>query len=151
MTPDTLATIHRLAFQAERPWSVDEFSELLANPHVGLHSHRHGFALSRSIAGESELLTLAVDPDYQRRGIGRALTRQWLSDVANIAQTAFLEVAADNTAACHVYRTECFTEIARRPAYYARKNGAAMDAILMRRDLTCGQLSESGTQPTESG
>lgn len=151
MTPEALACLHRAAFWSERPWSAAEFDGLLDSRFVHLNTHPHGFALSRTVAGESELLTIAVHPDFQGQGIGRALTKEWLAGLRGSAQTAFLEVAADNTAALHLYTTEGFTEIGRRAGYYARKNAAAADAIVMQRGVTFGQTPESTTQTRESG
>ena len=37
-----------------------------------------GFSLARSVAGESELLLLAVAPEHRRGGIVRSLLRQFL-------------------------------------------------------------------------
>lgn len=133
MTPARMAALHALAFVRERPWRAEEFAGLMDSPHVVVHGAAHGFALARSVAGETELLTLAVDPAQQRQGIGRKLTEQWLAQ--SNAETAFLEVAADNTGACALYTALGFAEAGRRPAYYARKCTAPVDAILMRRAL----------------
>lgn len=143
MTPDALAALHRAAFVQSRAWTAAEFSDLLAQRFTALTLRPHGFALSRTLAGESELLAIAVHPSQQGNGIGRALIRQWLTETAATAQTALLEVAADNTAALHLYATEGFTEIACRPAYYPRKNAAAVDAIVMHRPVTFGQVPNS--------
>lgn len=147
MTPEDLAALHKAAFLTERPWSAAEFSGLLQTPFVSLFPHDHGFALSRTVAGETELLTLAVDPASRRKGIGRLLTRNWLSANEIKADTAFLEVAADNIAAVALYESLGFDTIATRGAYYARKNGAAADAMVMRRHLTSGQPPDSMDQP----
>lgn len=136
MTPERMADLHRAAFQSERPWSATEFHDLLASKFARSFHDANGFALTRTVAGESELLTLAVDPVFQRQGIGRLLTMAWLDSIADNAQSAFLEVAADNVAARALYTSFGFAEVAKRSAYYARKNAAAADAIVMRRDLT---------------
>lgn len=146
-----LAAIHRAAFHKERPWSAAEFEDLLANKFVSLHHMGHGFALWRTIAGESELLTMAVAPNRQGEGLGRKMLREWLASLQPTAEAAFLEVAADNQPAIHLYTSEKFTEIARRTAYYARKNAAPADAIIMRRLLTLGQAPDFATKMPESG
>lgn len=151
MTPDALAALHGAAFRTERPWSASEFRDLLSSPLVTLFAVPAGFALTRTVAGESELLTLAVHPDQQGKGIGRTLLRRWLADMQQTAEAAFLEVAADNTAAISLYTSEGFSEIARRPAYYARKNAAAADAVVLRRSVTLGQGAKSAPLPSESG
>lgn len=148
MTPQHLSALHHAAFKTERPWAACEFESLLTSTYVTLYAVPQGFALARSIAGESELLTLAVDPAHQRQGIGRTLTMEWLAAIAPVADTAFLEVAADNNAAHALYLSLGFSEIARRSAYYARKNAAPADAIVLRRDITSG---DSGLHMPESG
>ncbi len=136
MTPAQLAALHNIAFQTDRPWSAAEFADLIQSTFVHIIPHAHGFALTRTVAGESELLTLAVDPAFQRQGIGHALTRAWLEAIADTAQSAFLEVAADNVGARALYAKLGFDVVATRPVYYTRKNAAHVDAIVMRRDLT---------------
>ena len=52
-----------------------------------------GFSLYRTIAGDSELLLLAVDPRAQRKGIGRKLLDGFIADAtANGAERIHLEV-----------------------------------------------------------
>jgi ribosomal-protein-alanine N-acetyltransferase len=69
-----------------------------------------------------------VDPEHQRRGIGRALL-QAILDHAEGA-TVFLEVRTDNDSAIRLYRSEGFDVIGIRRRYY-RPSGA--DAFTMRR------------------
>lgn len=140
MTPDALAALHKAAFSRERPWSAAEFASLIDQPHVTVCADPHGFALVRTVAGETELLTLAVDPAHQRQGVGRQLTQDWLRRCD--AQTAFLEVAADNTPAIALYESLGFAQAGRRAAYYARKKGADADAIVMRRGLPLGNPAQ---------
>lgn len=75
-----------------------------------------GFAVSRRLAeGESELLNLAVDPLFRRRGIGRRLVTQLTS--AN-HETIWLEVRESNALAHNFYKTLGFCDAGRRPDYY---------------------------------
>ena len=143
MTPDDLARIHRAAFTSDRPWRAREFADLLQSPHVALSDAAHGFALTRTVAGESELLTVAVDPAFQRRGIARQLLDSWLTAAKENAARAFLEVAADNHAAIALYHQLGFAEISRRRGYYARADAAPADALIMACDLTFGHAGDS--------
>lgn len=133
-----LARLHRAAFTVSRPWSAAEIADLLKSPHVTLFTDPHGFAMTRLVAGEAELLTVAVDPVHHRKGIAEALLREWLQTLAGRAETAFLEVAADNTAAHMLYAKLGFTEVARRAGYYARPGAFSVDAVIMRVALTKG-------------
>jgi ribosomal-protein-alanine N-acetyltransferase len=133
VTPERMAQIYAAAFPDMRPWSAAEIADLLCNPMIEAITGDDAFGLTQTIAGESELLTLAVHPGAQGKGTGRALLREWLGK--NGVQVAFLEVAADNTAAIALYHSTGFAQEGLRPAYYPRKNAPPADAILMRRQL----------------
>lgn len=134
MTPGALAAIHAAAFTHERPWGAAEFADLIANPLTHLETATHGFALWRGIAGEAELLTIAVDPAAQGRGIGAGLMAGWMGKAAATCTEAFLEVAADNAAAVHLYSRYGFETKAKRAGYYRRPAGRA-DALILRAPL----------------
>ena len=138
MTPVQMAQIHQSAFLSERPWQASEFTDLLSQPFTQAFSMPGGFALTRTLAGESELLTLAVSPDFQRQGIAQRLLTQWLSHASTVAESAFLEVAADNTPACALYEKLAFRASGLRKGYYARSEAPAVDAVLMTWALTSG-------------
>ncbi len=138
MTPGEMARIHAAAFAPQRGWNADEFTALLAQPHSSAFTAQGGFALTRTVAGETELLTLAVAPDHQRRGVANSLITEWTQSTSTSAETAFLEVAADNTGAIALYNKHGFIQSGLRKAYYARADGAAADALLMTRALTRG-------------
>lgn len=138
MTPARMAQIHAAAFLHERGWTEPEFSDLIQAPYTRVYTRETGFALTRTLADESELLTLAVDPAAQRQGTARALIHEWLHDIRQDAQTAFLEVAADNTPALALYEGLSFERSGLRRGYYARAGAPAVDALLMARALTQG-------------
>lgn len=135
MTPAALATIHAASFTTPRPWSETEFAGFLADPLCYLTEGPGGFVLGRAVAGEAELLTIAVLPLQRRKGLGRRLLQAFLQDArARGAEAAFLEVAADNPAAIGLYLAAGFARVGRRPGYYAAPDGA-IDALCFRRDL----------------
>ena len=77
MTPDALAALHRLCFtDTPRPWSAEEFRELLELPSTLFAVRPGGFALGRLAGLEAEVLTLAVHPAARRRGLGAALVER---------------------------------------------------------------------------
>jgi len=88
-----------------------------------------GFALWRTIAGESELLLLAVRPEFRHHGIGTTLLQALLNLSANNGiNRVFLEMRDGNPAGS-LYLSAGFTEIGRRPNYYRRGLGEPVDAI----------------------
>ena len=92
-----------------------------------------GFSAARIAGPESELLLLAVDPQFRGRGIGRLLIDDWRAwATGEGAEDYFLEMRADNDAV-HLYERAGFTECGRRPAYYRGNDGKLRDAITMRR------------------
>ena len=144
MTPAEMAALHHAVFVTPRPWSEAEIRTLLDQPTVFAVTQPQGFAMGQAIAGEAELLTLAVAPAHRRAGRGRALLAAF-EDAARIrgADTAFLEVAADNAAAIALYDRQGYAACGRRKGYYRGDEGREIDAVIMRRSLAMprGQAS----------
>jgi ribosomal-protein-alanine N-acetyltransferase len=138
VTPADLASLHARCFGTPRPWSAGEFAALLADPLAFLLVEGDaGFLLGRAMAGEAELLTLAVAPEARRRGLGKVLVARFLYQARlRAADTAFLEVADDNAAARALYAQAGFEEVGRRRGYYHRPDGQAVDALVLRRVLS---------------
>jgi len=140
MTPDALANLHARAFTTPRPWSAEEFASWIADPlALLLVEGDAGFLLGRAVAGEAELLTLAVAPEARGRGLGRRLVSRFVYQARlRGAKVAFLEVAEDNAPARAVYAGAGFAESGRRRGYYRMPGGRAVDALLLQRVLTDG-------------
>ncbi|SMH49097.1 GNAT family N-acetyltransferase [Maritimibacter sp. HL-12] len=135
MNPDALAAIHARAFSGARGWSAAEIAGLLDAPGGFVVTAAEGFALGRAVAGEAELLTIAVAPEHRRKGQGRALLAGFEAEAAaRGADAAFLEVAADNAAARALYTVSGWRETGRRKSYYPRPGGA-VDAITLTKAL----------------
>ncbi len=136
MTPAAMAALHARCFTTPRPWTAAEFAALLAEPPVFATLAETGFALGRVVADEAELLTIAVAPEARRNGEGRALLDGFLrTALARGAETAFLEVAADNAAALALYRRSGFSEAGRRRGYYHSPGNPPVDALVMVKSL----------------
>ena len=130
-----LATIHAAAYPPDEAWPESAFAALLALPTTrGLIDLRGGLILASVVAGEAEILTLAVHPAARRRGLGRALLDTALDEAAAAGASAMLlEVSDINSAARMLYESSGFTAVGRRRRYYP--DGS--DALVMRRDITC--------------
>ena len=95
-----------------------------------------GFSLSRIVAGEAELLLVAVDRAWRRRGIGRLLVEKVADDARLRGATAlFLEVRENNNAARDLYRRLGFVDVGRRANYYTGSSGDRFAAITMHRPI----------------
>lgn len=136
MTPAEMAEIHAACFVTPAPWSPDTFATYASDPLTICAFLHRGFGILRVVADEAELLTLAVSPDQQRRGIARALLHK-LSQAAAAqgATTLFLEVNAQNAPAIALYRSEGFIQSGERTGYYRTPDGQRQDALLFSTQL----------------
>ncbi len=135
-----LARIHGQSFY--RGWPVEEFGQFLseaASPvYIACDARRRivGFALIRTVLDESELLTIAVDPKWRGKGMGKALMDAVFADLMHSpARRMFLEVDEQNHAAIRLYEKLGFATISSRKGYYPRPDGTAATALVMARDL----------------
>ena len=115
-------------------WSEAQCLGILALPGSHLIAARDGasvtgFALSRVVLDEAELMLLAVDPAAQRAGLGRMLLDAIVREArAADAIRLSLEVRSGNPAIA-LYLTAGFTQVGSRPAYYRGINGERFDAL----------------------
>lgn len=137
MIPAELAALHRRSFRTPPPWSEADFATFTADPLAFLLVEGDaGFLLGRAVAGEAELLTLAVAPESRRLGLGARLVARFLYQARlRGAARAFLEVSAENPAAIALYESAGFAAAGRRRGYYATPEGGRIDAVVMARDL----------------
>ncbi len=136
------AQIHSAFFA--RAWGPADFTELLVDQSVvadglfdGTGQKLLGFALSRKVAPEAELLSIAIDSGQQGRGLGKSLLRAHLSRLASQEiQEIFLEVEQENVSAISLYRSFGFVTVGERTGYYQKKDGSRATALVMRASLT---------------
>ena len=129
-----MALLHGLAFPPGERWGPDAFALQLALPGAfGFVSGAGGTVLARVAADEAEILTVAVAPEAQGQGLGRALLEHAMHEAARRgASSMVLEVSVANAAALALYKAAGFATVGRRPRYYP---GGA-DALIQRRTLT---------------
>lgn len=136
MTPGQMAALHARAMTIPRPWTAREFADLLASQTVFFTGGPAGFALGRTVLDEAELLTLAVDPDRRREGLGRSCLAAFEAEARGRgAVSCHLEVAADNIAAASLYEGAGYVRTGVRQRYYAVPGSGAIDAHLYRKIL----------------
>ncbi|MEO1964017.1 GNAT family N-acetyltransferase [Hyphomonas sp.] len=134
-----MSRLHMRCF--DDPWSAVSFRGLLLDTSIlTLGVERDGglaaFVMAQTIAGESDILTVATDPDLRRQGlaatlIGALINRLGERGVSRIT----LDVAEDNAPARALYRGFGFTEDGRRPRYYTAGRDVPVDAVLMSRNM----------------
>lgn len=131
------------------PWSHESFVEELLRPHSSLQVARlregfgevvAGFICFWLVADEIQILNIAVQEAYRKRGIGRTLLLDCLrTGFEKRARKAVLEVRLSNLAAQSLYTSLGFRAVGRRPDYY----GAIREpALLMELNLVELQFDE---------
>lgn len=140
-----LATVDAIMAEAFDPqfgeaWTRSQCLGIMAMPGVWLTIAETGgvavgFALSRIIVDEAELLLLATRPVERRRGVAGALLRAVLADAqAGGAVALHLEVRNGNDA-IKLYTSIGFSKVGVRRDYYRGGNGNVFDAFTFRREL----------------
>ena len=119
-------------------WTGPQCAGLLTMPGVWLSLATDGpevvgFALARVVAGEAELLLLAVKRPAQGRGVGQSLLDRF-TEIAKSrgADRLHLEVREGNRA-IKLYKRAGFSEVGRRRNYYNGQNGEVYDALTLAR------------------
>lgn len=123
------------------PWSASGIAELFENqtvlslvaigngPEMGLA----GYAFARVIAGEAEILNLAVMPSFRRLGVGGQLLDSALAGARELGVSeVFLEVRESNEPAKALYRARGFRPVGLRTDYYRKPRE---NALVLRLDL----------------
>lgn len=138
-----MADIHAATFP--RAWTDGEIEQLLSQPTtLGLvlrKPHSSGgmpvaFAIARTAAAETEVLTIAVHPSWQGYGCGRRLMDALLERThRDRVQSIFLEVDEHNVRAIALYKRLRFVVVGNRPSYYNKPDGSRSKALVMRRDI----------------
>tara|TARA_X000000368_G_scaffold92987_1_gene71094 strand:+ start:2483 stop:2917 length:435 start_codon:yes stop_codon:yes gene_type:complete len=127
-----LALIHSLCFEKHPPpYSENTIQGFLKDKNYHLvKEEEKGFALARVIENVSELITLAVVPEFRRTGIANKLLCELIEKIKILGANQFtLEVAENNTPAINLYRKFNFQSLHRRKNYFSNKQDR-LDAIV---------------------
>lgn len=114
-------------------WNAAQCAAVLGGPGIWLllaelDGRPAGFALTRTVLDEAELLLIAVHPEARRRGVGAALLDAVLAGCRQRSvDRVFLEVRACNPAIA-LYTAWGFSKVGERPNYYRGANGKLYDA-----------------------
>ncbi len=94
-----------------------------------------GFALTRQVLDEEEILLIAVLPQHRGKGVGKQLLQEVIDRARNRSVTrVFLEMRDGNPAE-HLYRRFGFEKIGHRAGYYRGAVGGPLDAITFAKDI----------------
>jgi ribosomal-protein-alanine N-acetyltransferase len=119
---DEIWNIQSQAGQAAHWRPADYLSHICLIAMIG--GRTAGFAVARRTApDELEILNIAVDPRFRRRGVARKLIQEVL---AGFEGTVFLEVRQSNAAARKLYHSLGFETMAVRKEYYSDSGEAAI-------------------------
>ncbi|MEY3219579.1 MAG: ribosomal-protein-alanine N-acetyltransferase [Pseudomonadota bacterium] len=121
------------------PWTMGIFQDCLKSGYVcwglDISNHLIGYGIVSVAAGESHVLNIVIDPDFQKKGYGNYLMRYLLYLAKKHgAEIIFLEVRTSNETAHRLYRQLGFNEIGIRKNYYPSKKGRE-DAIILALEL----------------
>jgi len=121
-------------------WNTGQCLGILSLPDVWLSfaedgDRTVGFALSRLLIDEAELLLLAVEPHARGHGVGRALIERTVTIAAGKGARRLLLEVRDGNQAFDLYTEAGFGEIGRRRDYYRGLDGTARDALTLARPI----------------
>ena len=134
---DIEAVMHVENRAYEFPWSEAIFRDCLRVGYCCWVIEQDGVLIGYGVmsvaVGESHILNLCIDPDYQSTGLGKKLLVHLLATAQeHNANMTFLEVRPSNFAAIKLYLGSGFDEIGSRRNYYPAKLGRE-DALILAR------------------
>ena len=114
--------------------ALSRFADAPANHYfgaVGADGDLLGYGGISLVADEAEIITVAVDPRYRRRGIARCLMEHMLRLADQARASVYLEVRESNIPARKLYAALGFSDAGVRKNYYTspRENAVLMMRI----------------------
>ena len=106
------------------PWSEDSIAYELRNPLslwlvAEVDGVVAGYIGSQTVPPESDVMNVAVSPEYRRQGIAKALIDALVESLKAAGNESLtLEVRASNAPAIALYGKLGFETVGRRPNYY---------------------------------
>lgn len=132
-----LAELERLCFSD--PWSINAFEYELSNPLslwlvADVDGEIAGYVGSQTVMGETDMMNIAVAPEFRRRHIAQMLIEALVSGLKlRQSHCLTLEVRSSNASALALYQKLDFVQIGRRPGYYRNPRE---DALILRKELS---------------
>lgn len=130
-----IAALEKICFSD--PWSeksiASELDNKLAFWLVAVEGENvAGYIGSQTVMGETDMMNVAVHPDYRRRGIAEMLVDSLVAELKTMGSHSLtLEVRASNLPAQKLYEKLGFTMAGKRPRYYRNPRE---DAYILRKE-----------------
>ena len=130
-----IAQLEKICFSD--PWSeksvASELDNKLAFWLVAVEEARvAGYIGSQTVMDETDMMNVAVHPDFRRQGIAEALVNTLVENLKQMGSRCLtLEVRASNAPAIILYEKLGFAEIGRRKNYYRNPRE---DALILRKE-----------------
>ena len=130
-----VAELEKICFSD--PWSENSVASELKNKlALWLVAEEEGkvagYIGSQTCTDESDVMNVAVHPDFRRRGIAEALVNALVEELKAIESRCLtLEVRASNVPAISLYEKLGFAEVGRRKNYYRNPRE---DALILRKE-----------------
>lgn len=125
MNKDHVPQIARLEAQCfSDPWSEKSVASELENPlSLWLVAEENGqvcgYVGSQTVLDESDMMNVAVDPGFRRRGIARTLIETLIAELSKMGSRCLrLEVRVSNENARALYARMGFQQLGLRKNYY---------------------------------
>lgn len=137
---EQVAAIHERIF--DTPWSAIALKNMFAPNSTNkasliLHDCEIiGFVIYSLVLDEAEIISIGIDPNFQKQGHARRLLAYEINLLKNLRiKKLFLEVSQHNIAARKLYESLGFVPIAKRKKYYKQADGAFADALVLSLNL----------------
>jgi len=130
-----IAELEKICFSD--PWSersiASELNNKLAFWLVAVEGETvAGYIGSQTVMDETDMMNVAVHPDFRRQGVAEALVNKLVENLKRMGSHCLtLEVRASNAPAIALYEKLGFSEIGRRKNYYRNPRE---DALILRKE-----------------
>ena len=130
-----VALLEKLCFSD--PWSEKSVAGELENPLaywlVAVEGDMvAGYIGSQTVLDETDMMNVAVHPDYRRKGIAEALVMELENALKDLGSRRLtLEVRESNEPARKLYEKLGFVQVGKRPRYYRNPRE---DALILRKE-----------------
>ncbi len=132
---EQVAELEKISFND--PWSINSIASELENPLaywlVAVTDEQvMGYVGSQTVMGETDMMNIAVHPDFRRQGVAEVLVCTLVDDLKEQGSRCLtLEVRASNDPAKRLYEKLGFLMIGKRPKYYRNPRE---DALILRKE-----------------